>query len=85
MHDGPFGSLLILRLAARPGQARGALATRGGAMQLRSGGQATAYGRCGWPEPGPMPYAVARRNISRANRLTGETGAMAAAGAAGSG
>ena len=30
-----------------------------------------------------MPYAVARRNISRANRLTGETGAMAAAGAAG--
>ena len=48
-------------------------------------GQATAYGRCGWPEPGPMPYAVTWPNISRANRLTGEIGAMAAAGAAGAG
>jgi hypothetical protein len=47
-------------------------------------GQATAYGRRGCPERGPMPYAVAWRNISRANRLTGEIGAMAA-GAAGSG
>ena len=87
--DGPVRTLAGLSLAPEHRRGHGALYDAVNHGRIEAGRLRRALAQLPLPRAagGRLVLAVdvARRSISRANRLTGEIGAMAAAGAAGAG